>query len=1416
MRSTLNKFLQTTLVMFLIILLTAGNLFLIGSKIAVYAEENLETQNEKTQSANVEMGAFFVSENKLVHSLVSAVNDNPKIYLHLNVKDSGYLKDAKISFNNANYTVLKDKLTSPIIANKNDNQIILNQINHGTEEIIEVPIKLDIEEKFNISNISKDSTITLTGAYIDNNGQEIQIKKDTNINLTWNGLSEVKGTSKIITYQENDNKTIIQEKVELESIKKSLPINKTKLEIEIPNIDGVKPEEVTVFASRTYMTNGKDYKDNDVKSNYNEESGILTIEVENKQTKGEVYSGLDKDEYIITYKYDVLLEDETDIITKSKYTIINYGNNNDAVKTIANTTALKDKFGNYLDGRILTESINKAKMYANSNSNDQKIYETEYSLIEEVVVLDKNLSNEIILEQADEYFTDEKQIVFSTKIEDEYYTYYKEIKINKENLEEILGKDGTITILDEEGKVIDVIDESKEAKDGVYSVTLKSKNSNITIKTSKPIAEGILKIESIKGIKADLNYSKEQLQSFTELVEVIDIKNESTKTIKASSKLEEAVNHLNLEISKDVIDSKDEEIEIKVELGNNTNDSVLYEEPTVLVSLPDFVESVEVLRTNILFEDELKIEQVETGNIGENKAIKVDLSGTQTKFNNVKNSNGTTLVLGTKLTSKQEEGTGEIIASVGKNYASTEIISILKPEETVPVLNMGENTDANLGNDSGDEIFTDIASDQEDKRIKPGDEITYTVYVTGKFTHLDVNEDWKQSIREELGRPDMTDEEILAYIDTIVRKETIKNVVGKDVLPEGVTFKEASIRIQNIETNEQRTLNTVTYDSATRVLTWNVGEIKREDIVYLTVKVVANTLPENVFEKEIKNSAMIIYDFEAKVGDNTLAHFNNKTQTTSETTTTIATSHLNITKENVNIKDVNTVNDEVKLIVNVFNNGAESTEVTSFKMTLPNEFMPIEMEEGYTNDVIPMSYSKREIDEEIPALQPNEGYTIAITGLVDLDLNYKEHYKDVTLTALVNGQEVSWDIKIENPDFINPNNQNETEQPNNQTNPNNQNEPQQPDNTNNINNPDNTNETEQPDNTNNSNNTNEPEQPNNTNETEQPNNQTNNTGSYSISGVAWIDENRDGIMQTQETLLQNVKTSLMQSGKTIKETYTDNDGKYTFTDLSQGEYQVAFAFDGEKYRVTDYRKTGNTQTSSSAIGISGKKSEAITDVFMVSSGVLNINIGLVKLTKFDMSLTKTVNKIIVNTKEGTKTYDFGGNIAKVDIAAKYLDGAEVLVEYKLIIKNEGELAGTVKSVVDYMPKEMAFSTDLNRTWVQASDGNLYNSELKSIKIEPGETKELLLVLTKTMTGDNVGLFNNTAELSDVGNSENIPDTDSTPGNRKTGEDDMSSADVLIGIKTGEEITYVTLIIVALIIFITGAYIINKKVLKGLK
>lgn len=72
----------------------------------------------------------------------------------------------------------------------------------------------------------------------------------------------------------------------------------------------------------------------------------------------------------------------------------------------------------------------------------------------------------------------------------------------------------------------------------------------------------------------------------------------------------------------------------------------------------------------------------------------------------------------------------------------------------------------------------------------------------------------------------------------------------------------------------------------------------------------------------------------------------------------------------------------------------------------------------------------------------------------------------------------------------------------------------------------------------------------------------------------------------------------------------------------------------------------------------------------------------------------------------------------------------MVVEYKIIVTNEGAIPGYVKKIADYLPNEMKFSTELNQDWYEGKDGTIYNIALANTIINPGESKEVKLVLTK--------------------------------------------------------------------------------------
>ena len=155
----------------------------------------------------------------------------------------------------------------------------------------------------------------------------------------------------------------------------------------------------------------------------------------------------------------------------------------------------------------------------------------------------------------------------------------------------------------------------------------------------------------------------------------------------------------------------------------------------------------------------------------------------------------------------------------------------------------------------------------------------------------------------------------------------------------------------------------------------------------------------------------------------------------------------------------------------------------------------------------------------------------------------------------------------------------------------------------------------------------------------------------------------------------------------------------------------------------------------------------------------------------------------------------------------------MIVEYKFTITNEGAIPGYVKKLADYLPEELKFSTELNKDWYEGKDGTIYNSSLANTIINPGESKEVTLLLTKNMTEESFGLITNTAEIYETSNDYGLEDIDSKPGNKATNEDDISTANVLTTVKTGETIIYATLTLTIIAIIGVGTYLIKKKVIK---
>jgi len=343
---------------------------------------------------------------------------------------------------------------------------------------------------------------------------------------------------------------------------------------------------------------------------------------------------------------------------------------------------------------------------------------------------------------------------------------------------------------------------------------------------------------------------------------------------------------------------------------------------------------------------------------------------------------------------------------------------------------------------------------------------------------------------------------------------------------------------------------------------------------------------------------------------------------------------------------------------------------------------------------------------------------------------------------------------------------------------------------------------------------------------------TNPKTTYKITGTAWIDSNKNGMRDSEEELLANVKVILVNKStsaivkdkdtKQEKSTKTNEQGQYEFSNIEQGRYFVLFVYDAAKYSITDYQKEGiDTSVNSDAINteviLHGEKMIAgITDTIEVSgSNVRDIDIGLYAQPKFDLRLDKYISKITRTTPtSGTDVFNYSDEkLTKIEVLKKNLGKSSIVVEYKIVVKNEGAVAGYAKKVVDYLPKGVVFNTELNKDWYLSDNGNVYNTSLENTIIKPGESKELTLVLVKQITEDSIGVLNNTAEIYEAYNEQGLKDIDSTPANKVETEDDMSKADIVIGIVTGEKIViYIILPLVVISLFGFGIFEIKKRVL----
>lgn len=663
--SLMHKF----IIIILIISLSMSNFL----NIAVYATSAiLDNQTKVTTNKNVKFDTYFNEGNGDTHYLICDVNTtNENMKMSLSVQ-TGYLKYAQIEIKDANYNIVNILDAEKRVQSAENNKIELKQINAGENIELGISIKSTAKETMSLSDISKDSKAILTGIYVNGEGKEIEIEKEIVLNVSWKFANETEISSELVKYinfiKDGKEKVLVQilTKTGLKESVNKLPIKESNINVTIPTLGGIEPEEIIVIAKNTLGTNGKEEGIAEISAENiktDTENRIISVKIENKENNGLVWNGKGQDELLFTYIYNKedIKEILTTISSKISAEIINYSENKSNAELLGKYDLSKAK-GNVVSLEAMTETteLNKGRIYANIASTEKQ-YETIYNVSALVGISYKDMATEIKVEEIDTYFVDEKGNKYVLENSKELYSYYKTTTISKTNFEKILGENGEIKILDANGNVITVINNTLEADaNGNYVINYASKFGKLSFTTTKPIAEGELLISSEKAIIPNLPYTKAQAISFKRIVSKLQIiQKENNKEIVLENKeisipLTETNTNANIVLSADVLSTivENKDVEIKIELDNSRENTDLYKNGTFKIEFPEYIEDVVVNTANILYTEGIIAKQVnkqvENGKI----VLYVFLGGAQERFSTGSVTNGTNIILNVDIKTK--------------------------------------------------------------------------------------------------------------------------------------------------------------------------------------------------------------------------------------------------------------------------------------------------------------------------------------------------------------------------------------------------------------------------------------------------------------------------------------------------------------------------------------------------------------------------------------------------------------------------------------------------------------------------------------------------------------------------------------------------------------------------------------------
>ena len=1064
-----------------------------------------------------------------------------------------------------------------------------------------------------------------------------------------------------------------------------------------------------------------------------------------------------------------------------------------------------------------------------SNEEEQEIYkgkinngeEREFKTNTDINIFSENSINGLSIIMGEMQYIGQKM---------EIYPYYKKIKFDVNSIQTVLGETWKIELENQNNKSIEITNKTPKNEQGSIELALPEKTTKVKIKTSKIVNKGKITLETTKTINLQ-SLNKKEIKNISKIQSTIYAKylksnGNVSKIIKNTTEVElkNPETSAILEIDEKRIETSEINLSVILQTENESKD--LYKNPELKIEFPKEIRNITAI-PKIIYGNGLTLEEDNFTIITENekKVMKIDLIGEQKKYqeNLIK---GTIIIINAKVDINSQDHintkdivltyTNENATSYANNGKYSQQIEMLKGVSSNITANQKEqNIQTKELEKVKIEMYSKVGKDniKNEDSVKSGEIIKYTLKLTNNSnekkrnvkiateipdntTLLELNTKYGDKEASEDYFIESSKKQILKEVDLGQGQAFIYTIyvkVNEDILEEQEGTTEIKVKINNKEqqfkqknyflrANLSVQLNPIERDgiesiqnktgNSYRIMVKNLTNITQKNVQIilqknstLEVKFINYISGENYRQIDAGNSNFIIdeippyeiayieIDTEIQSNSNkdSMANFlaiakdiggdtyrSNQLSESIELISLIATMGVKTGNNAIQVKD----GEEIEYILNIENTSEKYLKELKIEHKLSDY---LELKNVTINNKEAEYEILKEFDNEADydtllintELENDEKIQIKILAKVTEDIISNE-IKQIYSKSLIYSENTLIAQIEEKPIYFSK--------------------------------------------------------------------QKNEGEIYGISGTVWIDEDKDGIKETQEENVEGVKIYAIDIEKkeiakvqnqTEIEAITNNNGFYALTGLKKGKYIVIFEFDTKKYRPTFYAMGEN-----GSYGVMyNEKNVAITDIIEIDGNKQNLNFGLIKINKLSFDIQTVINKITILGKNDSKTYNFyENNIANLKLPSEYFENSIAKIEYKIIIKNDGNVAGYVQNIIDYLSTDLSFNESENNNWYIKND-KIYNNSLKDIQIDVGQKKELLLNLYTTITKNTE--IENKAEI-------NLAVSTKETGERELLEEKASIAKLQI---TEEKTTlniYLVVIIGILIISIAIIIILKNK------